>query len=53
MPLQKQGHFAFLGAVATSRGISDPAVIGLESTVNPSVSHNSPSWSSNVNGFMV
>jgi hypothetical protein len=30
-----------------------PALIGLKSTVNQSVSHNSPSWSSNVNGFMV
>jgi hypothetical protein len=53
MPLQKQGHFAFLSGVATFRCISVPAIIGLESAVNPLVSDNSPSWSSNVNGFMV
>jgi hypothetical protein len=38
---------------ATSWGILVPAIIGLESAVNPLVSDNSPSWSSNINDFMV
>jgi hypothetical protein len=49
----KAGAFCFSGWRRHFSAHLGPGVIGLESVVNPLVSHNSPSWSSNINDFMV